>query len=108
MRTLIDLPEDDIKWLDRRAAEEGKSRAAMVREAVAALRSSSGVDGIRRYLGIWKDRPNIGDGVEYQRRLRAETSRPWDWDHADVRREYPGLFDDLTGDEGEPTSLAAE
>ena len=33
-RILADLPDDDIKWLDQLAAEQGKSRAAVVREAV--------------------------------------------------------------------------
>jgi hypothetical protein len=27
---LVDLPEDDIKWLDQLAAEQGKSRAAIL------------------------------------------------------------------------------
>ena len=29
-RTLADLPEDDIKWLDQQAAEQGKSRAQVL------------------------------------------------------------------------------
>ena len=33
-RILADLPDDDIKWLDRIAAEQGKSRASVLREAV--------------------------------------------------------------------------
>ena len=33
-RILADLPDDDIKWLDRLAEEQGKSRAAVLREAV--------------------------------------------------------------------------
>ena len=35
-RILADLPDEDIKWLDQIAAEQGKSRAAVLREAVAA------------------------------------------------------------------------
>jgi len=31
MRTLVDIPDDDIEWLDRKAMEEGKSRAAVLR-----------------------------------------------------------------------------
>ena len=41
-RILADLPEDDIKWLDARAAEQGKSR------------------------------DDIGDGLEYQRAIRED------------------------------------
>jgi hypothetical protein len=31
-RILADLPEDDIKWLETRAAEQGKSRDAILSE----------------------------------------------------------------------------
>jgi hypothetical protein len=33
-RILADLPDDDIKWLDQRAAEQGKSRGAVLSEVV--------------------------------------------------------------------------
>ncbi|MEF5110962.1 ribbon-helix-helix protein, CopG family, partial [Escherichia coli] len=39
MRTLVDIPEDDIRWLDRLAIETGKSRAALVRDAIASYRA---------------------------------------------------------------------
>lgn len=55
-RILVDLTEEDIKWLDARAAEQGKSRAAMLREAVSAYRSMAGEGGIERYFGAWRDR----------------------------------------------------
>lgn len=55
-RILADLPDDDIKWLDARAAEHGKSRAAMLREAVAAYREARQQAGIERYFGIWRGR----------------------------------------------------
>ena len=34
-RILADLPDDDIKWLDARAAEQGKSRSEILRDLVA-------------------------------------------------------------------------
>ena len=74
MRTLIDLPEDDIRWLDTRASAENKSRAALVREAVAAFRAEPNNDWIRRGYGYWKDRDDIGDAVEYQRAMREDRS----------------------------------
>ena len=40
-RILADLPDDDIQWLDARAAEEGKSRASVLREAVASFKAQS-------------------------------------------------------------------
>lgn len=75
MRFLADIPDYDLQWLDRRAAEEGKSRAALLREAVAAFRAESG-EGIERYFGMWKDRADLGDAVDEQRQLRADPRRP--------------------------------
>ena len=72
MRTLVDIPEDDIRWLDRLAAERGKSRTALVREAVAALRARDAADWIKQGAGYWKDRTDIGDAVEYQREMRRD------------------------------------
>lgn len=33
-RILADLPDDDLKWLDQSAAEQGKSRASVLRQIV--------------------------------------------------------------------------
>ncbi|MBX7483148.1 ribbon-helix-helix protein, CopG family [Qipengyuania qiaonensis] len=52
-RILADLPDDDIKWLDRVAEEQGKSRAAILREAVSAYRGETTRDGIEKFFGIW-------------------------------------------------------
>lgn len=75
-RILADLPDDDIKWLDQRAAAQGKSRASVLREAVASYKAqsdrSSSRDWIERGAGYWKDRRDIGDGVEYQRAMRKD------------------------------------
>lgn len=72
MRTLIDVPDDDIKWLDRVAAERGKSRASLVREAISAFRAEAGRDWIARGAGYWKDRHDIGDAIDYQRAMRQD------------------------------------
>jgi predicted transcriptional regulator len=58
MRILADLSEEDVRWLDALAAKRGQSRAAMLREAVAAFREASQEAGIDRYFGIWRDRSN--------------------------------------------------
>lgn len=80
-RILADLPDDDIKWLDARAAEQGKSRASVLREAVSAYKAQSPADGnknwITRGAGLWKNRRDIVDGVEYQRAIR-EDRRPFE------------------------------
>ena len=96
-RILADLPDDDIKWLDQLASEQGKSRASVLREAVSAYKSqlpSEGLDWLEAGFGAWKDRTDIGDAVEWQRRERATWTRPWDPDYADVRAEFPDLFDE--------------
>jgi hypothetical protein len=100
MRTIVDIPDDDIRWLDRKAAEQGKSRTALVREAVEAYRVEVGNDvdrrraALRAGFGAWKDRSDIGDAVEWQRRERASWTRPWDPDYEEVKAEFPDLFDE--------------
>jgi hypothetical protein len=97
-RVLADLPDDDIKWLDARAAEEGKSRASLLREAVASYKAQTEpknkLDWLDAGFGAWKDRTDIGDSVEWQRRERASWTRPWDDDYEEVKGEFPDLFDD--------------
>lgn len=97
-RILADLPDDEIKWLDQRAAEQGKSRASVLREAVASYKAqsqpSSDKDWLDQAFGIWKDRTDIGDSVEWQRRERASWTRPWDDDYEETKAEFPDLFDE--------------
>ena len=97
-RILADLPEDDIEWLDQLAAEQGKSRAQVLREAVADYKvgfsSAQGKQWLDIGFGAWRDRVDIGDSVEWQRRERASWTRPWDDDYEIVKAEFPDLFDD--------------
>jgi metal-responsive CopG/Arc/MetJ family transcriptional regulator len=73
MRTLVDIPEEDIEQLDALAAREKKSRAAEIREAIRQhLARKRGNDWIERNAGYWKDRSDIGDSVEYQRAARED------------------------------------
>jgi hypothetical protein len=80
-RILADLPEEDIKWLDARAAEQGKSRASVLREAVSVFKGQTPTPGkkdwILRGAGYWKHRTDIGDAVEYQRAMREDRT-PYD------------------------------
>jgi hypothetical protein len=97
-RILADLPDEDIKWLDQQAAEHGKSRASLLREAVAEYKVHSHSSTNKQWLdigfGAWKDRTDIGDAVEWQRRERAASTRPWDDDYEEVKAEFPDLFDE--------------
>ena len=75
-RILIDLPDDDIHWLDQIAAERGVSRAALLREAVAAYRPQAGGDWIARGAGYWAERDNLPDAIAYQRAQRGHIAPP--------------------------------
>jgi Ribbon-helix-helix protein, copG family len=71
-RILADLPDEDIKWLDQLAAEQEKSRAAVLRDAVAAFRHREEKTGIEKYFGLWERHGSTVDGLEYERSLRDE------------------------------------
>lgn len=91
-RILADLPDEDIKWLDRLAAEQGKSRASVLREAVAAYRAETPPDWLDVGFGAWARHGISIDPHEYERRRRAEWTRPWDDDYEEVRAESPECF----------------
>ena len=75
MRTLVDIPEEDVAQLDALAAEGKRSRAAEIREAIRLhIARKSNNDWIRRGAGYWKERTDIGDAVEYQRAAREDRS----------------------------------
>lgn len=97
-RILADLLDEGIKWLNETAIALGRSRASLIGEAVAFFRGSPGADKNLEWLeagfGLWKDRTDIGDAVEWQRRERASWTRPWDGDYEEVKAEFPDLFDE--------------
>lgn len=81
MRTLVDIPDDIIEELDAMAREHKRSRAAEVREALQAhlARRARNNDWIHKYAGLWKDRADIPDGVEYQRAMREDQDLGFEW-----------------------------
>ena len=91
-RILADLPDDDIEWLDRLAAEQGKSRASVLREAVSAYRADAPKDWMDAGFGLWARHGIAIDPSTYERQRRAEWTRPWDDDYEEVRAESPELF----------------
>jgi len=94
-RVLADLPDDDLKWLDRHAAEQGKSRAAVLREAVSTYKAQSlsdDPDWLKIGFGLWARNGIVIDPTEYDRQRRAEWTRPWDDDYDEVRAESPEYF----------------
>ncbi len=96
-RILADLPDEEIKRLDQLAAEQGKSRAAVLREAVAAYRPPSAendMSWLDKGFGLWARHGLQYDPHEYDRKRRAEWTRYWDDDYEEVRAESPDMFDE--------------
>ena len=79
MRILTDIPDEDIAKLDALAAKGKRSRAAAIRDAVKLylVQNADNNDWIERWAGLWADRDDIPDGVEYQRAIR-EDRRPYE------------------------------
>lgn len=96
-RILADLPDEDIKWLDVKAAEEGRSRASLMREAVSSYRAQTPARGDKDWLeagfGLLAREGIAFDPHEYDRLRRAEWTRYWDDDYEEVRAESPECFD---------------
>ena len=74
MRILTEIPDDDIKELDALASKKKSSRAAAIRDAVKLylVHNADNNDWIQRCAGLWKDKTDIGDAVEYQRAMRED------------------------------------
>jgi len=73
MRTIIDLPEDQLAALRALEQQRKLSRAALVREAVAeyVAKRLEAVDA----FGAWKPAKVKVDALAHQRKLRAEWDR---------------------------------
>jgi hypothetical protein len=71
-RFLVDVPVDDVRKLDEIAKREGKSRAAVLREAVSNYLEESRKEGFEKYFGLWERHGSTVDGLEYERQLRDE------------------------------------
>ncbi|WP_010164434.1 ribbon-helix-helix protein, CopG family [Sphingomonas sp. PAMC 26617] len=96
-RILADLSDEDLRWLDQHAVEEGKSRAAILREAVSSYKAQKvqtvpAADWLEQGFGLWARHGMIVDPKDYERRRRAEWTRPWDDDYEEVRAESPDCF----------------
>ena len=73
MRTIIELPTEQVQTLDAVCKREGISRAEAIRRAVALYNQQQVADA-RPAFGLWRGRRGVTDGVAYQRRARRE----WD------------------------------
>ena len=73
MRTIIDLPEEQIEALKLLAERENASRAELVRRAVSDYLAQRPYGGTDSAFGIWRKRGE--EGLEYQARIRQEWDR---------------------------------
>lgn len=73
MRTLVDLPEEDIALLNKLAKAGSVSRAELVRQAVSTYLAPHKKTSLHEFFGMWRDFPE--DGLAYQERLRSEWER---------------------------------
>ena len=70
MRTIIELSDDQVKALDHLSRAQGRSRAAVIRDAVDGYVADKARDQIARSFGLWRNRTE--DGLAYQERMRSE------------------------------------
>jgi len=73
MRTIIELPGDQVEALDALCRRDRISRAEAIRRAVAMLVRSEGALASGAAFGIWRDCRE--DGLAYQERMRADEWR---------------------------------
>lgn len=73
MRTIVDLPEDQVEALKRLSKQARLSRAELMRRAVADYLQRHDAEPFESAFGIWKEKTR--DGVAYQRELREEWGR---------------------------------
>ena len=85
-RFLVDIPDDDLAKIDSIARSEGKSRAAVLREAVAEYIAESSKDWLDGGFGLWAKYGFNEDGLAYQNRMREEWVREWDPDYDPAKR----------------------
>ncbi|MCB9983028.1 MAG: CopG family transcriptional regulator [Rhodospirillales bacterium] len=88
MRTIVDLPEKDVKLLDVLGQKENVSRAELVRRAVSGYleaEKNKSADMLDQYFGLLKDSPDVFDGLDglaWQDKMRSE----WADRDADISR----------------------
>jgi len=72
MRTIINLPDEQVRRLAEVCRRDRLSRAEVIRRAVAEYLAKRESLEREEAFGIWRDRGD--DGLDYERRLRREWS----------------------------------
>jgi len=70
MRTLVDIPEEDLDLLNGVVKTLAISRAEFVRRAISKSLEPHRQSQKQEAFGLWANRPV--DGLKYQERMRAE------------------------------------
>lgn len=70
MRALVDIDEKDIREIDRLARKQNRSRASLIREAVAGYIKENAGEAADEAFGLWAHQEV--DGLAFQRKLRSE------------------------------------
>ena len=73
MRTIIEVPEEIVRNLDKVGNQERKSRAAIIREAIRLYLETKELRNSDAAFGIWRSKRK--EGLKYQEQLRSEWSR---------------------------------
>jgi len=72
MRTLIEIPEQQIIALKDLCQSQGLSRAEAIRRAIDVYLQQQSPGEVDAF-GLWQhNKPEIEDGLEYQKRVREE------------------------------------
>ncbi len=89
MRTIIDLPDDQLGVLDGICRRESISRAEAIRRAVDLLVRDRAAGAAHAAFGLWRGTRSV-DGLQYQERIRREwTTPPADTSAGRPRRQKP-------------------
>jgi metal-responsive CopG/Arc/MetJ family transcriptional regulator len=70
MRTLVDIPDQQLREIAELARRQKLSRAALIREALASYLAAHRRERKQDAFGLWGERQT--DGLAYQDKLRAE------------------------------------
>lgn len=74
MRTIVSIPDTQLRKLDRIARRQSLPRTELIRRAVADYTQRH--DAPPDVFGIWREQ--AVDGLQMQETLRAEWDREWD------------------------------
>ena len=70
VRTLVDIPAEDLQLVNGIAKKLAISRAEFVRRAIASYLEPHRTDPAAEAFGIWRSHPV--DGLDYQDKIRGE------------------------------------